>query len=134
VGAGSATITVSYTEGGITKTDTVVVTVNPIVLTSILVLPETMTMFVGENETVTSITASYNYGPDANIALAACTYVSDDESVATVATGVITGVGAGSATITVSYTEGGITKTDTVVVTVNTKFRTYPCFSVSSYG
>jgi len=121
VGAGSATITISYTEGGITKTDTVEVTVNPVLLTSIVVLPETMTLFVGEDDTIDSITASYNYGPDKIIALndPGCSYSSDDVGVATVATGEITGVGAGSATITVSYEEGGITKTDTVAVTVN---------------
>jgi len=102
----------------ITVTDTVEVTVKPIELTSITVLPDTMTTFVGEEHTITSITASYNYGPDKDIALADCRYSSDNETVATVATGVVTGVGAGSATITVTYTEGTITKEGTVEVTV----------------
>ena len=118
VEAGTATITVSFTEGGITKTDIVVVTVNA-KLTEITVLPETMTLFVGENRTVTSITASYNYGPDKTIALANCSYDSNNESVATVAVGEITAVEAGTATITVTFSEGGITKTDTLMVTVN---------------
>jgi hypothetical protein len=39
--------------------------------------------------------------------------------VATVAVGVVTTVDPGTATITVTYIEGGITETDTVVVTVN---------------
>jgi len=119
VADGAATITVTYIEGGITKTDTVVVTVNPILLTSITVLPATMTLFVGEEGTITSIMASYNHGSDQSKTLAQCTYGSNDETKATVAVGVVTGVSAGSATITVSYLEGGITMTDTVAVTVN---------------
>ena len=118
VDSGTATITVSYTEGEITKIDVVVVTVNA-KLENITVLPETMALFVGENKTITSIAASYNYGPDASIALAACSYDSDDENVATVAVGEITAMGAGTATITVTYSEGGITKADTVEITVN---------------
>jgi len=110
---------VSYTEGGITKTDTVAVTVNPIELTSITVLPATMTLFVGETGTITSIMASYNYGPDKPLTLADCSYSSDNEVIATVDTGVVTGEAQGSVTITVSYTEGTITKEDTVDVTVN---------------
>jgi len=113
-------------EGGITQTDTVVVTVNAIELDHIVVLPETMDLFItvigaGETETITSITAHYNNGATASIALndPNCTYGSDNESVATVAVGVVTAVGAGNATITVTYTEGGILKQDTVGVTVD---------------
>jgi len=119
VADGSATITISYEENGITKTDTVAVTVNPSVLTSITVLPDTMSLFVGQNISVDSITASYNYGSDKTLILADCSYSSNNETVATVATGVVTGVADGSATITISYEENGITKTDTVAVTVN---------------
>jgi uncharacterized protein YjdB len=121
VEAGPATITITYSEGGITKTDTVVVTVNAIVLTEIVVLPETMNLLKGDSETITSVTAHYNNGDTAIITLADCTYSSDDESIATVAIGVITAVEAGTAIITLNYTKGGITKTDTVVVTVNAK-------------
>jgi hypothetical protein len=78
-----------------------------------------MSLFVGEEHTITSITASYNYGPDKPLTLVDCSYSSDNETVAIVATGVVTGVSDGSATITISYEENGITKTDTVAVTVN---------------
>ena len=116
VADGAATITVTYIEGGITETDTVVVTVNPILLTSITVSPATMTLFVGETGTISLITASYNDGSDQSIALgdAACTYDSDATGVATVAVGVVTGVATGTATITVTY----MTMTDTIAVTV----------------
>jgi len=111
IGVGKATITVSY--GG--KTDTLEVTVNPVLLTSIVVLPETMTLFVGDSETITSVTAHYDDGSTAVKALGDCTYLSSDEDVATVVAGVIAAVGVGEAIITVSY--GG--KTDTLEVTVN---------------
>ena len=45
-------------------------------------------------------------------------YSSSNTGIATVNTGIITAVTEGTATITVSYTEGGITKSDTVEVTV----------------
>jgi hypothetical protein len=93
--------------------------VNPIGLDSITVLPETMSLFVGEDHTIASITARYNYGPDKPLTLADCSYSSNNEVIATVDTGVVTGVSDGSATITISYEENGITKSDTVAVDVN---------------
>ena len=122
VSVGSATITVSYTEEGITKTDTVNVTVSqaPKVLTSITVLPSSMTIRKGQSKTITSVTAHYNNSPDANISLSACTYESNQANV-TVTNGEITVspiCAATTAVITVRYTEGGVTKSDTVNVTI----------------
>ena len=96
-------------------------TVNPIVLASITVLPETMTLFVGEADTIASITASYNYGANQAIALddPDCSYSWNTGGIASVTDGVVTGVAEGSDTLTVSYEENGVTKTDTVAVTVN---------------
>ena len=122
VSAGSAVITVTYEEGGITKTDTVGVTVLeiPKVLTSINVSPTTMQMFVGNSNNIISITADYSNGDSADLTLTDCDYDSDNDSIATVSgSGVITGVSAGTAIITVTYVEGGITKTDMVSVTVS---------------
>lgn len=122
VSEGRATITVSYTEGGITETDTISVTVQePPILTSISVQPPLMIIYVGYSESTTSITASYDDGPNALIELSDSDvfYFSDNINIATVNTlGVVTGVSAGIATITVVYTEGGITMTDTVDVTI----------------
>jgi len=122
VSIGTATITVSYTEEGITKTDTVSVTVSqaPKVLTSITVLPSSMTIRKGQSKTITSVTAHYNNSPDANISLSACTYESNQANV-TVTNGEITVspiCAATTAVITVRYTEGGVTKSDTVNVTI----------------
>ena len=75
---------------------------------------------LGNSETITSITAHYDNGTTAAIGLdfADVSYSSSNTGIATVNTGVITAVTEGTATITVSYTEGDITKTDTVDVTV----------------
>lgn len=119
VSAGTATITVSYTEDGIVKTDTVSVTVENISLTSISVLPSNMNMYVGSSKNITSVTAYYNDGSNTSITLSLANYQSSNSNITTVSgSGVITGVSAGTATITVSYTENGITKTDTVNVIV----------------
>jgi uncharacterized protein YjdB len=102
-------------------TQTFVVTVSKVVLTSIEVLPSTMSLKVGSSWLVTSITANYDYGASKTVALSECSYESSDTSNATVSNiGVIKGISAGSATITVSYTEGEITKSDTINVTVTT--------------
>jgi len=122
VAVGSATITVTYTEGGITKTDTVIVTVSdiPKVLTSISVLPSTMNIYIGDSETIASVTAHYDDGSSMALGLDLASYNSNHTNIAFVnTTGRVTGVSAGTATITVAYTEGGITKTDTVIVTVS---------------
>ena len=121
VSAGTAIITVAYTEGGIAMTDTVYVEVQELVLLdSITVLPATMNIAVGGSENIISVTAHYDDGSSVPFAdLSDATYVSGTSAVATVnSTGEVTGVSAGIATITVSYTETGITKTDTVAVTV----------------
>ena len=119
VSTGTAIITISYMEDSITKTDTVSVTIEDISLTSIVVLPSTMSIYVGNYKDITSITAYYSDGSNTFIGLGSVIYISDNPNIATVSgSGVITGVSAGTATITVSYTEGGITKTDTVEVTV----------------
>jgi len=121
VAKGTTTITVGYVD----KTDTIEVTVNPIRLTSIVVLPETMTLFVGEFEAIKSVTAHYNDGTKAEIKLDDCIYESSDTSVTSVDTsGTVTAIDDGEATITLSYTEEEITKTvyieetDTVEVKV----------------
>lgn len=95
----------------------------PPVLTGITVLPETMTLSVGDSQTITSITASYSDGSTDSIILASCTYISDDTAVATVTDGIITAVDNGSTTVKISYTEGGITQSDTIAITVTEVIR-----------
>jgi len=99
------------------------VTVSEIVLTSIEVIPSTMTLAEEDSNLINLIflivTANYDYGPSKNIALRNCTYESSNTNIASVGhTGVISGIFNGSATITVSYTEGNVTKSDTIDITV----------------
>ncbi|MBA7537327.1 hypothetical protein ES705_29594 [subsurface metagenome] len=113
VGKGIAKITVTY-EG---KKDTILVTVNPVLLTSIVVLPETMSLFVGEERTIDSVTAHYNFGPTAVIDLDACTYPlieTSTKKVVEVSDGVVKAVGSGTVAVIVTY-QG---KTDKLLVTV----------------
>jgi len=64
-------------------------------------------------------TANYDYGPSKTIALRNCTYESSNTSIVKMSgEGMITAISPGSATITVSYTEGNVTKSDTIDVTV----------------
>ena len=104
-------------------TQAFLVTVSEIVLTSIEVIPSTMTLAEEASNVLNLIalivTANYDYGPSKNIALRNCTYESSNTNIADVGhTGVISGIFNGSATITVSYTEGNVTKSDTVDLTV----------------
>ena len=99
------------------------VTVSEIVLTSIEVIPSTMSLAEEDSNVINLIylivTANYDYGPSKTIALRNCTYESSNKNIAAVGhTGVISGIFNGSATITVSYTEGNVTKSDTVDITV----------------
>ncbi len=92
----------------------------PKVLTSISVLPSSMSIRKGQSQTITSITAYYNNATSANIGLSTCNYQSNVINV-TVTNGVISVspiCAAATAIITVSYTEGGVTKSDTVNVTI----------------
>ena len=89
-------------------------------ITSISVLPSSMTIKKGQSKTIDSITAYYNNALPANIELSACTYQSNVTNV-TVTNGVIKVSSicvATSAIITVSYTESGVTKSDTVNIAI----------------
>jgi hypothetical protein len=125
VSAGLTTIIVVYTEGTVSKTDTIIVTITtvitPIVLTSIEVLPSSMNLNVGESQTFNSVTAYYSDSSSANVNLTACNYSSSNPDCATVSnSGTVTAVSDGSSTITISYTEDGVTKTTSAEITVGT--------------
>jgi len=87
---------------------------------SISVLPASMTIKKGQSQTIDSITAYYDNALPAIIELDACTYQSNVSNV-TVNNGVINVssiCAATSAVINVNYTENGVTKNDTVDVTI----------------
>ena len=89
-----------------------------ITLDKINVFPSTtnITLSLGSTVTISSVTAYYSDYSSANIPLTNCTYSSNDTCATVKSSGTITGISAGAAIITVAYTEGGITKTDTVLV------------------
>ena len=117
VGENDVTIKVSDGWNGITQDFSIEVRL--VKLSSISVLPETMNIVRINTKAITSITAYYDDGSNASIAKADCTYESSNSNIAGVSTsGLVTGKTAGSATITVSYTEEDITKEDTISVTV----------------
>jgi len=125
VSTGSITIIVVYDEGSVSKSDTITVTViTPITtakLTSIEVLPSSMNLNVGESQTISSVTAFHDNSSSANINLTACNYSSSNPDCATINNGgTVTAVSDGSSTITISYTEGGTTKTTSAEITVGT--------------
>lgn len=99
------------------------VEVSDILLTSIDVVPSSITLTETYSnlliQNFLEITANYDYGPSKSIALSECNYKSSDANIAFVGhAGVISGTSKGSAVITVSFTENGITKSDTIDVIV----------------
>jgi hypothetical protein len=121
---GENEIVVEVSDGNKSTTQSFTVTVAEAKLTSIVVLPTSMTLEIGKSRTITSVTAHYDNGTEANITpLTTCTYESDKPGTATVSSsgtikGIATCTASTAAIITVSYTEDSITKTDTVSVVV----------------
>ncbi len=89
-------------------------------LSSITVIPSSMSFTkAGDTKTITSITAKYNDGSSKTVDKAACTFVSNNPSIATVDTaGKVTSKAKGNTTITVSYTDNGITESAKIAITV----------------
>jgi hypothetical protein len=123
---GENEVVVEVSDGNKSTTQSFTVTVAEAKLTSIVVLPISMTLEIGKSRTITSVTAHYDNGTEANITpLTTCTYESDKPGTATVSSsgtikGIATCTASTAAIITVSYTEDSITKTDTVSVVVTT--------------
>jgi len=118
--AGSFDVTVEVSDDSKSDTQSFTIIVDETLLTSIVVLPATMEIAAGSSKTIISVTAHYDNGVSAAIALTTCTYVSNQTNV-TVVNGVITVSASCTATtaiITVSYTENDVTKSDNVTVTV----------------
>lgn len=89
-------------------------------LSSISVEPDSMpNISIDSTRSITSITAIYSDGSSALIENTDCSYQSGNSNVVTVSTsGIVTAKSTGNTMITVSYTEDGITKSDTISVTV----------------
>lgn len=112
--AGTTTITVTTNDGNKTATCAVTVTAAPgptVPVTGVILDKETATAEVGKTVTLTATISP------SNATNKAVTWRSSDSSVATVsANGVVTAIKEGTATITVTTSDGG--KVDTCVMTV----------------
>jgi len=120
VSDGTATITVTTTDGN--KTATCAVTVSSssgpggpsgpsnVAVTGVSVAPTTLSLTVGATRTLNATVRP------SNASNKAITWSSDNTTVATVSGGVVTAVSTGTATITVTTTDGGHTATCSVTV------------------
>ena len=111
VGAGTANITVTTVDQSKTATCEVTVTAATVPVTGVTLNKTSTSLYVGDTETLTA-TVEPSDATDKNV-----TWSSDDTSVATVdASGLVTAVSAGTATITVTTEDGAKTATCTVTV------------------
>lgn len=111
VNAGKATITVSV-KANPALTDTCEVTVKDqvIAVTGVTLTPDKATLNVGETQELTAVVAP------SNATNKTVTWASSDPAVATVKDGVVTAVGKGTATITVTTEDGNHTAACTITV------------------
>jgi len=113
ISAGTATITVTTEDGNFTATFMVVINAAAadISVTGVSLNQTSATLEVGQNFTLTATIFPEN-ATNQNL-----TWTSSDNTIATVANGVVTAISAGTATITVTTQDGNLTATS--VVTVN---------------
>ncbi len=112
VAAGNATITATTDDGGFSAICTVTVETATVAVTGVTVNPTTATVKVGNTKQITAIIAPAN-ATNQNV-----TWSSSNTGIATVgANGLVTGVAVGTATVTVTTTDGGFTTSCTVTVT-----------------
>lgn len=111
VAAGSATITVTSTDGGFVDTCPVTVVAPTVPVTGVSIDADTGSITVGQTFTIVA-TVAPETASNKTVA-----WASDNTGVATVADGVVTGVAPGTANITVTTADGSFAKT--CVVTVN---------------
>lgn len=109
VGPGTAIITATAADGSGFSANCVV-TVSKVSVESVTLSSRTLTLNVGGSSILTATVT-----PD-NVADKSVVWASSDSNVATVANGVVTAVGPGTATITVSTVDGGKIATCTVTV------------------
>lgn len=102
--AGQKTVTVTYTEDGVTKTATYTITVNAVSLVSVEVSDAKTAYYVGDTFVKPTVTATYSNGSTSDVTSSA-TFSGYNLS------------NAGNQTVTVSYTNG-TTKTTSYSITV----------------
>jgi uncharacterized repeat protein (TIGR02543 family) len=117
VAIGSATITATTSDGSFTDVCAVTVTADTVSVTGVVVSPKTVSLSAGGTSTLSASVAP----SDATVSTV--TWTTSNSNVASVsAAGVVTAVGAGSATITATTTDGNLTDTSVVSVADQTLF------------
>jgi len=115
VAAGTAVITATTVDGALTSTSNV--TVSTVAVTGVSVSPATFSLSIAGNKQLTPAIVPAN-ASNKNV-----TYTSSNTAIATVsASGLVTGVAAGTATITVKTVDGNFTATSAVTVTSTPPF------------
>ncbi len=118
VKAGSATITVTTTDGGYTASCNVTVKAATVNVTGVSLDQETLKLSPGQSETLTATVAPEN-ADDLSV-----TWTSDDPAVATVDKGgKVTAVAAGETTVTVTTNDGGYEAECVVTVSEDLQIR-----------
>ncbi|WP_052206663.1 beta strand repeat-containing protein [Cellulophaga baltica] len=111
VGIGEAKITVTTQDGGFTATSLVTVEAASIAVTGITIDPTSITIINGSTTTLVETITPSN-ATNQNV-----TWSSSDDAIATVdATGVVTGVGTGTAIITVTTVDGNFSANNLITV------------------
>ncbi|MEE1267953.1 MAG: Ig-like domain-containing protein, partial [Treponema sp.] len=121
--AGTATITATYTAGGVEKNDSITITVKNVIATpvSVEISNKTENSITAGNTKKYSVTVTLSDGTKVNNA----TWESDNSSIVSVDNnGNVTALKAGTATITATYTAGGVEKHDSVTITVKNVIAT----------
>ena len=115
VAAGTAVITSNTQDGGKTATSSVTVTATTIPVTGVSASPATATVNVGGTQQLTATVAP------SNATNKTVTWTSGNTAVATVSTsGLVTGVSAGTATITITTQDGAKTAASVITVSATT--------------
>lgn len=118
---GEHEVSIQVSDGWYKATQEFFIEVSPVQLSSISVEPTIMSFTsLNSNWPIVSIVAIYSDGSSTTIEKNDCVYESSNSNIATISLeGIVTSKSNGSATVTVSYTTDGITKTDMINVTVN---------------
>jgi uncharacterized protein YjdB len=120
VAVGTSTITATTQDGGFSATSAITVTAAPVAVTSVSVSTNTASIVAGGTIQLTATVLP------SNATNKTVTWSSGNTAAATVNTsGLVTGVAAGTATITVTTQDGGYTATCAVTVTVPACTGTY---------
>ncbi|WP_111682641.1 Ig-like domain-containing protein [Winogradskyella tangerina] len=126
VAEGTATITFTTSDGGLSDSALITVTNVVIPLESVSLTPNAVTLDLGENFQLNTAFVPLNTTDTTGI------WTSSDESIAVVsATGLVSAIDEGEATITFTANDGGFTASSLVTV-VDTFFGTYQLFNADT--